>query len=104
MTRTILLAGSALLTLTACNTREEGNSTVISVDQNAVEQGVDQAGNALGAAAGEVQNAAEKAGPALENAAEKTGAAAERAGDRVEGAVANTDVDVDVTTGNEQKR
>ena len=33
-----------------------------------------------------------------------TGAAAERAGERVEGAVQNTDVDVDVTTGNEQNR
>lgn len=105
MTRTMLLTGAALLALAACNTREEGNSTVISVDQNAVEQtvdqGLDQAGNALEAAAGEVEQAAEKAGPALENAAEKTGAAAERAGERVERTVENTDVDVDVTTRNE---
>lgn len=100
MTRTILLAGGALLALTACNTRQEGNSTVISVDQNAVEAGVDQAGNALSAAAGEVKEAANEAGPVLENAAERTGAAVERAGDRIE----NTDVDVDVTTNGEQNR
>ncbi len=108
MTRTMLLTGAALLTLGACNTREEGNSTIISVDRNAVEQtvdqGLDQAGNALEGAAGEVKQAAEKAGPAIENAAEKTGAAAERAGERVEGAVRNTDVDVDVSTKNESSR
>ena len=101
MIRTALLAGAALLTLSACNARDEGNgSTVISLDQNAVEQGVDQAGNALKAAGSEVEQAADKAAPVLENAAEKTGAAVERAGDRIE----NTDVDVDVTTRNEQKR
>lgn len=101
MTRTILLAGVAALALAACTARDEGNgSTVISLDQNAVEQGVDQAGNALGAAAGEVEQAAERAGPVLENAAEETGAAVERAGDRIE----NTNVDVDVTTTNEQNR
>lgn len=104
MTRTILLGGAALLVLSACNAREEGNKTVISVDREQVEQtvdqGVDQAGNALGAAAGEVKEAADKAGPALENAAEKTGAAVERAGNRIE----NTDIDVDVKTRNEQNR
>jgi hypothetical protein len=104
MTRTLLLAATALA-LAACNTRDEGNgSTVISVDENAVEQGVDQAGNALEAAAGEVEQAAEQAGPVLENAAEATGAAAERTGQRIESTVENTDVDVDVTTANEQNR
>ena len=103
------MAFPLLLALAACNARDEGNgTTVISVDREAIEQrvetGVNQAGNALEGAAGEVRQAAEKAGPALENAAEKTGAAAERAGERVEGAVQNTDVDVDVTTGNEQNR
>ncbi len=103
------LAVPLLLAVAACNARDEGNgTTVISVDRDAiegsVEQGVNQAGNALEGAAAEVGQAANKAAPALENAAEKTGAAAERAGEQVEGAVRNTDVDVDVTTGNEQNR
>ena len=94
-----------LLAAAACNTRDEGNgTTVISLDENKVDQGLDQAGNALSSAGNEVEQAADKAGPALENAADQTGAAAERAGERVEGAVRNTDVDVDVTTRNEQKR
>jgi hypothetical protein len=105
MTRILLLATAAAFTLSACNARDEGNgSTVISVDQEAVENGVDQAGNALEGVAGEVEQAAERAGPVLENAAEKTGAAAERAGERVESTVENTDLDVDVTTRNEQNR
>jgi ABC-type Fe3+-hydroxamate transport system substrate-binding protein len=107
MIRSVLLATAALagLALSACNARDEGNgSTVISVDENAVKQGIDQTGNAVGIAAGEVKQAAEKAGPALENAADKTGAAAKRAGQSVEGAVENTDVDVDVTTNNKQNR
>jgi hypothetical protein len=103
------LAVPLLLAVAACNARDEGNgTTVISVDREAiegsVEQGVNQAGNALEGAAAEVGQAANNAAPALENAAEKTGAAAERAGEQVEGAVRNTDVDVDVTTGNEQNR
>jgi hypothetical protein len=97
-----------VLALAACNAREEGNTTVISVNRDAVEQGVeqgvDQAGNALERAAGEVEQAADQAAPVLENAAEKTGAAAERAGERIEGAVENTDVDVDVTTRNDANR
>ncbi|CAA9527334.1 MAG: hypothetical protein AVDCRST_MAG31-2048 [uncultured Sphingomonas sp.] len=106
---TKILALPLLLALVACNARDEGNgTTVISVDRNAIEQGVEQgvgqAGNALEAAAGEVEQAADKAGPALENAAEKTGAAAERAGEQVEGAVENSDVDVDVTTRNDANR
>ncbi len=98
-----------VLALAACNARDEGNgTTVISVNGEAVEQGVEQgmeqAGNALESAAGEVEQAADRAAPVLENAAEKTGAAAERAGERVESAVENTDVDVDVTTRNDGNR
>lgn len=97
------MAGAALLAaLTACQARDEGNgSTVISVDRNAVDQGLDQAGNALAAAGNEVEQAAEKAAPALENAAEKAGAAAQRAGDRVENAAERVDVDVRIR--NEQR-
>ena len=99
-----LLAGTAvLLALGGCQARDEGNgSTVISVDRNAVDQGLDQAGNALQSAGNEVKDAAEKAGPALENAADRTGAAASRAGDRIENEADKVDVDVNVR--NDQQR
>jgi len=99
-----LLAGAALMiSLAACQARDEGNgSTVISVNRNAVDQGLDQAGNALQSAGNEVKDAADKAGPALENAADRTGAAAKRTGDRLENQVDR--VDVDVETRNEQQR
>ncbi|MCW3797431.1 hypothetical protein OMW55_06390 [Sphingomonas sp. BN140010] len=99
-----LLAGAALLvSLGACQARDEGNgSTVISVDREAVDNGLDQAGDALTSAGNEVKDAADKAGPALENAADRTGAAAKRAGDKVENTADNVDVDVNVR--NDQKR
>ena len=99
-----LLAGAALMiSLAACQARDEGNgSTVISVDRNAVDQGIDQAGNALQSAGNEVKDAADKAGPALENAADRTGAAAKRTGDKIENTADNVDVDVNVR--NDQKR
>ena len=99
-----MLTGAALLvTLAACQARDDGNgSTVISVDREAVDQGLDQAGNALESAGNEVKDAAEKAGPALENAADRTGAAASRAGDRIENQAERVDVDVNVR--NDQQR
>jgi len=97
-----LLVGAALIVaLAGCQARDEGNgSTVISVDRNAVDSGLDQAGDAVKDAGNEVRQAAEQAGPALENAADRTGAAARRAGDRLENGAER--VDVDVETRNEQ--
>lgn len=94
-----LLAAAALFALAGCNARDDGNgSTVLSVDRNAVEAGLDEAGNAVGQAAGDVREAAQEAGPAIGNAAERTGAAAERAGERIDNAV-----DVPETSVNDNK-
>ena len=103
MKHKLLLGAALVISLAGCQARDEGNgSTVISVDRNAVDQGLDQAGNALQSAGNEVKDAADKAAPALENAADRTGAAAKRAGDKIENTADNVDVDVNVR--NEQQR
>ena len=93
-----------LLALSACNARDEGNTTVLSIDENRVEQGIDTLGNAAETAADKAGNAIKNAGPALENTAETIGNRAERVAGKAENAVDN--VDIDVTTDNkaEQKR
>lgn len=77
---------AAPLALAACNVeRDLGNdTTAISVNEQRVEGTVDQAGNLLEGAAGELQQAAEEAAPAIEDAARDVGNAAERAGATVE--------------------
>ena len=98
----LALSAVLLASLAACQARDEGNgSTVISVDREAVDNGLDQAGDALQSAGNEVKGAAEKAAPAIENAADRTGAAAQRAGDRIENQADRVDVDVNVR--NEQR-
>ena len=66
------------LTLAACNVeRDAGNdTTAISINDQKVEGAVDQAGNLLEGAAGEVKEAADKAAPAIEDAARDVGNAA----------------------------
>ena len=111
-----LLDGAALMmALAGCQARDEGNgSTVISVDRNAVDSGLDQAGDAVKDAGNEVKEAADKAAPALENAADKagsavsnaaerTGEAADRAGDKAENAADSTRVTV-TTNSTEERR
>lgn len=86
MTARLLILGLPLLALAGCNVeRDPGNdTTTLSIDENQVDQGLDQAGNALQGAAAEVGNAAENAGPVLEGAARDVGDAAERAGQGIE--------------------
>ena len=81
-----ILTAPLLLMLAACNVSEEGNTTVLSVDQNRVEQGVDTLGNVAETAADKAGNAIENAGPVLENSAETIGERAERVGEKVENA------------------
>ena len=70
-----LMVGVAMaLALGACSARDEGNgSTVISVDKNAVQGGLNEAGAALKDAGNEVKDAADKAAPAVKDAADKAG-------------------------------
>ena len=86
MTRSLLILALPLVALSACNVeRDAGNdTTTLSIDGNQVEGAVDQAGNALQGAAGEVQEAATNAGPVLENAASDVGNAAAGAGRSIE--------------------
>lgn len=74
------------LSLAACNVeRDPGNDTTsISVNDQKVEGAVDDVGNALEDAAGEVKQAADKAAPAIKDAASDVGNAAERTGDKIE--------------------
>nr|WP_314444744.1 hypothetical protein [uncultured Sphingomonas sp.] len=74
------------LALAACNVeRDAGNDTTsITVNDQRVEGAVDQAGNLLESAAGEVREAADKAAPAIKDAARDVGNAAERTGDKIE--------------------
>ncbi len=86
MTYKSVLLVPALFALAACNVeRDAGNdTTTLSIDENKVEAGVDQAGNALQGAAGEVKDAARNAAPALEEGARDLGNAAASAGRSVE--------------------
>jgi len=122
----LILGAAMVLALGACSARDEGNgSTVISVDKDAVKNGVNDAGAALKDAGNEVKEAADKAAPAVKNAADKagdaidraadktgdavsnaadkTGAAARRAGEKADNAIDNTKVTVTTNT-SEQKR
>ncbi|UUR08532.1 hypothetical protein [Sphingomonas glaciei] len=74
------------LSLAACNVeRDAGNdTTAISINDQKVEGTVDQAGNLLESAAGEVKQAADEAAPAIKDAASDVGNAANRAGDKIE--------------------
>jgi F0F1-type ATP synthase membrane subunit b/b' len=111
----LILGATLVLALSACSARDEGNgSTVISVDREAVNNGLGEAGEALQDAGNEVKEAADKAVPVLENAADRTGeavsnaadrtgAAAERAGERADNAVDNSRVTV-TTNSSEEKR
>lgn len=86
MTTKLLALGLPLLALAGCNVdRDAGNdTTTLSIDENQVDSAVDQAGNALEGAAGEVQDAAQNAGPVLEGAARDVGQAADQAGESIE--------------------
>jgi len=85
MTAKLLAFGLPLLALSACNVeRDAGNdTTTLSVDEQKVGQTVDETGNVLKDAAGDVRNAADRAGPVLQNAARDAGNAADRAGEDI---------------------
>jgi hypothetical protein len=74
------------LALAACNVERDAanDTTAISVNDQKVESTVDDAGNLLEGAAGEVREAADEAAPAIKDAARDVGAAADRAGDKIE--------------------
>jgi hypothetical protein len=74
------------LALAACNVERDNanDTTAISVNEQRVEGTVEDAGNLLEGAAGEVREAADNAAPAIEGAARDVGAAADRAGDKIE--------------------
>ena len=101
--KTIVATAPLLLLLSACNVRDEGNTTVLSVDENRVEQGIDTLGNVAETAADKAGNAIENAGPALENTADTIGERAERAAATAENAADNIDVDL-TTDGNTADR
>ena len=103
--RTSLLLIPLLLATAACNARDEGNgTTVISVDENRVDQGIDAAGNVASAAAQKAGNALENAGPALENTADTIGERASRVAGKAENAASNVDIDLTTENKAEQKR
>jgi ElaB/YqjD/DUF883 family membrane-anchored ribosome-binding protein len=105
MKPTIIFAVPLMLAAAACNVSDEGNTTVLSVDENRVEQGVDTLQNAAVVAADKAGNAIENAGPALENTANTISERAGRVADRAENAADNIDVDVTVNnTAAEQNR
>lgn len=85
MTRLPLLLALPLA-LAACNVERDSanDTTAISLNDQQVEGTVEDAGNFLEGAAGEVREAADKAAPAVEEAARDVGAAADRAGDKIE--------------------
>jgi hypothetical protein len=74
------------LALAACNVERDSanDTTAISVNEQRVEGTVEDAGNLLEGAAGEVREAAENAAPAIEDAARDVGNAADRAGNTIE--------------------
>jgi hypothetical protein len=100
----MILTAPLLLAVAACKVSDEGNTTVLSVDENRVEQGVDALENAAVVAADKAGNAVENAGPALENTAETIGERAERVAGKAENAVDRVDVDVTVDNKAEQNR
>ena len=95
-----------LLALAACNvaTDERNDQTVLSVDRDAISNGVDAAANTAEQAAQEAGEAVESAVPVVENTARQIGDTAENTADRAGDAIERTDIDVDVRTSNEQKQ
>ena len=86
----LILGAALVLALGACSARDEGNgSTVISVDKDAVNNGLSDAGAALKDAGNEVKQAADRAAPVVENAADRAGNAIDRAADKTGEAVDN---------------
>lgn len=107
----LICALPLLVVAAGCEVEDQGNSTVIAIDHNRVQEGVDRAANAAENAAARAENALQNAQPAIENAAENIQARAERvanraenAADRAENAAENVDVDVNVTANNAAQR
>lgn len=94
-----------LLGVAACNvsTDQQNDQTVLSVDHDAIENGVDAAANTAERAADKTGDALEQAVPVIENGARKAGAAAERTADQVGNTIERVDVDVNVRDTNQQQ-
>lgn len=103
---TCLLALPLLIAAGACNvsTDERNDQTVLSVDHDAIENGVDTAANTAESAAGEAGEAIEQAVPVIQNTAQDVGNQAERAADRVGDTIERVDVDVNVKDSNQQQQ
>lgn len=102
----LLLVPSVLLGLAGCNVSSDdrNDQTVLSVDHDAIENGVAKAGNLAERAADETGDAIEQAVPAIENGAREVGAEAEQAADRAGNAIERVDVDVNVRDANQQQQ
>ena len=102
---TWLLTTPLALGLAACNisTDQQNNQTVLSIDHDAIGNGVNAAADTAERAAEKTGNALEEAVPVIENGAREAGSAAERAVDRAGSAIERVDVDVDVRDANEQQ-
>ena len=102
---TWLLTTPLVLGLAACNvsTDQQNEQTVLSVDHDAIENGIDAAAGTAERAAEKTGNALEEAAPVIENTARRAGSAAERAVDRAGNTIERVDVDVNVRDANEQQ-
>ncbi|WP_205481810.1 hypothetical protein [Sphingomonas arenae] len=102
---TWLLTIPTLLGLAACNvsTDQQNDQTVLSVNHDAIENGVEAAGNTAERAADKTGDALEKAVPVIESTARNAGAAAERAVDQAGNTIERVDVDVNVREANQQQ-
>ena len=102
--RTLFLVPALLLGVAACNvsTDTQNDATVLSVDHDAIENGVAKAGNLAEQAVDETGEAIEQAAPVVENSAREIGQQTERAVDRAGNAIERVDVDVNVRDANAQ--
>ena len=102
--RNLFLLPSLLLSVAACNvsTDAQNDQTVLSVDHDAIENGIDTAANTAEQAAGEAGEAIDRAAPVVQNAAREAGSEAERAANKVGNTIERVDVDVNVRDANQQ--
>jgi hypothetical protein len=100
-----LVAAPLLLGAAACNVSsdQQNDQTVLSVDHEAVANGVDAAANTADRAADKAGQAIEGAVPVVQNTAREVGDKAERAADSAGNAIERVDVDVNVRDANQQQ-
>ena len=102
--RNLFLLPSLLLGVAACNVSTDANNdqTVLSVDHDAIENGVAKAGNLAEQAVEKTGQAIDRAAPVVENSAREIGQETERAVDKAGNAIERVDVDVNVRDANTQ--